>query len=52
MKAQGYAPAAKIQSLFFFPPDYFNEHREQMEAFEAVLADTDRPSRFLIYCQR
>ncbi len=43
VKAQGYAAAAKIQSLFFFPPVYFNEHREQMEAFQAALADTDRP---------
>ena len=43
VKTQGYGPAAKIQSLFFFPPSYFNEHREQMEAFEAALADTDRP---------
>ena len=43
VKTQGYAPAAKIQSLFFFPPAYFNEHKEQMDAFEAALADTDRP---------
>lgn len=43
VKAQGYGPAAKIQSLFFFPPAYFNEHQEQMETFEAALADTDRP---------
>ena len=43
VKTQGYAPAAKIQSLFFFPPAYFNEHTEQMEGFEAALADTDRP---------
>ena len=43
VKAQGYAPAAKIQSLFFFPPPYFNEHKEQMDGFEAALADTDRP---------
>jgi len=43
VKTQGYAPAAKIQSLFFFPPPYFNEHKEQMDAFEAALADTDRP---------
>ena len=32
VEAQGYAPAAKIQSLFFFPPSYFNEHKEQMDA--------------------
>jgi len=43
VKAQGYGPAAKIQSLFFFPPAYFNEHQEQMETFEVALADTDRP---------
>jgi pimeloyl-ACP methyl ester carboxylesterase len=43
VKAQGYAVAAKIQSLFFFPPAYFNTHKEQMDGFEAVLADTDRP---------
>jgi pimeloyl-ACP methyl ester carboxylesterase len=43
VKAQGYGPAAKIQSLFFFPPAYFNEHQEQMETFEAALADTNRP---------
>lgn len=43
VKAQGYGPAARIQSLFFFPPAYFNEHQEQMETFEAALADTNRP---------
>lgn len=43
VKARGYGPAARIQSLFFFPPTYFNEHQEQMDAFEAALADTDRP---------
>jgi pimeloyl-ACP methyl ester carboxylesterase len=43
VKAQGYGPAARIQSLFFFPPAYFNEHKQQMDAFEAALANTDRP---------
>ncbi|MDH3397597.1 MAG: alpha/beta hydrolase [Acidimicrobiia bacterium] len=43
VKTQGYGPAAQIQSLFFFPPAYFNEHQEQMDAFEAALANTDRP---------
>jgi pimeloyl-ACP methyl ester carboxylesterase len=43
VEAQGYAPAAKIQSLFFFPPAYFNEHRQEMTAFETALAETDRP---------
>jgi pimeloyl-ACP methyl ester carboxylesterase len=43
VKTQGYAAAAKIQSLFFFPPPYFNTHKEQMDGFEAALADTDRP---------
>ena len=43
VRAQGYAAAAKIQSLFFFPPAYFNEHKEQMQAFEAALDDTRRP---------
>jgi len=43
VKAQGYGPAAKIQSLFFFPPAYFNEHKDQMDVFETALANTDRP---------
>ena len=43
VKAQGYAAAAKHQSLFFFPPRYFNENQEQMEGFEAGLGNTDRP---------
>ncbi len=43
VEAQGYGPAAKIQSLFFFPPGYFNAHPEQMASFEAALANTDRP---------
>lgn len=43
VKAQGYAPAAMHQSLFFFPPKYFNENKEQLDAFEAGLGNTDRP---------
>lgn len=43
VKSQGYGPAARVQSLFFFPPGHFNENKEQMDAFEAALADTDRP---------
>jgi pimeloyl-ACP methyl ester carboxylesterase len=43
VKVQGYGLASKIQSLFFFPPDYFNEHRQQMKGFEVALADTNRP---------
>jgi len=43
VKAQGYAAAAKHQSLFFFPPTYFNANQEQLDAFEANLANTDRP---------
>ena len=43
VKMQGYGPAAKIQSLFFFPPAYFNEHQQQMKVFETALAETDRP---------
>ncbi len=43
VETQGYATASRIQSLFFFPPAYFNQHREEMKNFEAVLADTDRP---------
>lgn len=49
VKAQGYGPAAKHQSLFFFPPRYFNENREQLDAFEAGLADTDRPVRGYVH---
>jgi 3-oxoadipate enol-lactonase len=43
VQTQGYGPAARIQSLFFFPPNYFNEHTDQIDAFESSLADTDRP---------
>ena len=43
VKAQGYMAAAKIQSLSFFPPTYFNENQEQMDAFEEALGNTDRP---------
>ena len=43
VKAQGYAPAAMHQSLFFFPPHYFNENKEQLDAFEAGLGNTDQP---------
>ncbi len=43
VKAQGYMAAAKIQSLFFFPPAYFNENQEQMDAFEDGIGVTDRP---------
>lgn len=49
VKAQGYGPAAKIQSLFFFPPPYFNTHKEQMHSFEAALANTDRPIRGYVH---
>jgi pimeloyl-ACP methyl ester carboxylesterase len=49
VKAQGYGPAAKMQSLFFFPPSYFNTHQEQMESFEAALANTDRPIRGYVH---
>ncbi|MFP6891057.1 MAG: alpha/beta fold hydrolase [Nitrospinota bacterium] len=43
VKAQGYAAAAKHQSLFFFPPQYFNENEAQLNAFEEMLGNTDRP---------
>ncbi|MBT3349713.1 MAG: alpha/beta fold hydrolase [Nitrospinaceae bacterium] len=43
VKAQGYPAAAKHQSLFFFPPLYFNENQELLDAFEAGLGNTDRP---------
>jgi len=43
VKAQGYAAAAKHQSLFFFPPMYFNENESQLGAFEEGLGNTDRP---------
>ncbi|MBI3024222.1 MAG: alpha/beta fold hydrolase [Candidatus Tectomicrobia bacterium] len=43
VKAQGYAAAAKHQSLFFFPPAYFNANQKQLDAFEEGLADTGRP---------
>jgi 3-oxoadipate enol-lactonase len=43
VKSEGYGLAARIQSLFFFPPAYFNEHKAQMDMFEAALANTDRP---------
>lgn len=43
VKAQGYRAAAKHQSLFFFPPAYFNAHKEQLDAFEEMLGKVDRP---------
>ncbi len=49
VKAQGYGPAAKHQSLFFFPPRYFNEHKEELDAFEAGLSNTDRPVRGYVH---
>ncbi|OGL58979.1 MAG: hypothetical protein A3J27_07985 [Candidatus Tectomicrobia bacterium RIFCSPLOWO2_12_FULL_69_37] len=49
VKAQGYAAAAKHQSLFFFPPAYFNANQAQLDAFEAGLANTDRPIRGYVH---
>jgi 3-oxoadipate enol-lactonase len=49
VKVQGYGLAAKVQSLFFFPPPYFNSHRDQMERFEQALANTDRPIRGYVH---
>jgi pimeloyl-ACP methyl ester carboxylesterase len=43
VKAQGYPAAARHQSLFFFPPLYFNENQAQMDGFEEGLGDTGRP---------
>lgn len=43
VRTQGYREAAKHQSLFFFPPSYFNAHEEEMDALEEVLADSNRP---------
>ena len=43
VKAQGYRAAAKHQSLFFFPPAYFNTHKEELDAFEKLLGNVDRP---------
>lgn len=40
---QGYEAAAGHQSLFFFPPNYFNENKEEMDAIESLLADPNRP---------
>ena len=42
-KAQGYAEAARHQSMMFFPPSYFNAHPDQMDALEKALANPDRP---------
>lgn len=49
VKTQGYDLAAKLQSLFFFPPAYFKTHQEQMDNFEAALANTDRPIHGYVY---
>ena len=43
VKAQGFAAAARHQSLFFFPPAYFNKHPEQLDAFEETLTDAAGP---------
>ncbi len=43
VQAQGYEAAARHQSLFFFPPAYFNSRKEEMDAIEGVLADPARP---------
>lgn len=43
VQAQGYAAAAKHQSLLFFPPAYFNENQKQLDAVEEALGNTDRP---------
>ncbi len=43
VKVQGYEAASRHQSLFFFPPLYFNENQEQLDTFEEVLGNTDRP---------
>jgi 3-oxoadipate enol-lactonase len=43
VKSQGYMAAARHQSLFFFPPVYFNENQDQLDAFEEGLGNTDRP---------
>ena len=43
VKAQGFAAAARHQSLFFFPPPYFNENQEQLDAVEEMLANATGP---------
>jgi pimeloyl-ACP methyl ester carboxylesterase len=43
VKAQGYMAAAQWQSLFFFPPPYFNKNQQQMDKFEQGVGITDRP---------
>ena len=45
VKAQGFAAAARHQSLFFFPPAYFNENQEQLDAFEERLTNAAGPVR-------
>ena len=45
VKAQGFAAAARHQSLFFFPPPYFNENQEQLDAFEERLTEAAGPVR-------
>lgn len=41
-KTQGYEAAARHQSVMLYPLAYFNEHPEEMDAFEKVLADPNR----------
>ena len=43
VKAQGFAAAARHQALFFFPPPYFNENKEQLDAVEEMLANATGP---------
>ena len=43
MKAQGFAAAARHQSLFFSPPPYFIENQEQLDAVEEMLANATGP---------
>ena len=43
VKAQGFAAAARHQALFFFPPPYFNENKEQLDAVEEMLSNATGP---------